>query len=147
MTKTRTRSPFRRFAAAALLVALAGCATPGQEQTELSLRDLTAQIEAVNLDSAEQDLAESRYEAARQKFIRLSAADPDNPRIQLGLAEALLGSGHAEEALEMFRKLAGTSDVRGRALQGEGLALLALGETDAAGSVLMRSLELSLIHI
>ena len=141
MSKRYAPSGLFRLAAVGVVVATAGCAEPQQEALKLSLQDLTAEIESVNLDEAEADLSAGRYEIARQKFVRLDAADPGNPRIRLGLAEALLGSGHVEQALERFRDVAADPAYRGRALQGQGLALLALGETDAAGDLLEQSLE------
>jgi Flp pilus assembly protein TadD len=53
-------------------------------------------------------------------------------RAKLGIAEVQLATNNAQVAMELFTDLAADPDMHARALQGQGLALLKMGQRDAA---------------
>jgi Flp pilus assembly protein TadD len=130
------------MAAAGALLGVAACGSTSQPPPpEQSLLEFQADSDHVSLPDAEADLAAARYIAAREKFARLVAGEPQNAAAKVGLAESLLALGDYPNALGAFKLLADDPAHRGVALQGEGLALLALGQADAAGPLLLEAVK------
>ncbi|MFO1059999.1 MAG: tetratricopeptide repeat protein [Dongiaceae bacterium] len=130
------------MAAAAAALALAACnGTPEAPVHEQSLMELGADAEHLTLAQAEADFAAGRYVGARDKYGRLVTGYPQDNLAKLGLAESLLALGEYNGALETFHAVADDPAHRAAALQGEGLALLAMGQVDAAGPLLADSIK------
>jgi len=73
-------------------------------------------------------------------------ADPSVPAsatavAQLGVGECMLALGNPSDAKQIFHSLAANAELHASALQGEGLALLALGQPEAATKALREASE------
>jgi hypothetical protein len=91
--KTKTRSATALVAILVGLLVLASCAKP---LGSLSVAEL--------LDLGEKFLTEMNYEQAIVYFERLIEIEPKNPRGDTGLAEAYIGFGDTDRAIEALRK-------------------------------------------
>lgn len=127
----------RTVLAVALALGLAGCAGLDGGDPAVSLDELNVDIGQVAVEEAEQDLAAGRYAAARAKFGRVLAMNPEDPRATTGLAEAVLALGNPAGAFEAFSSVVDVPEQRARALQGQGLALLAMGRGAEAEPALL----------
>jgi Flp pilus assembly protein TadD len=78
---------------------------------------------------------------ARDKFARLVAGDPSNLEARVGLGETLLAGGDAKDAIQIFKTIPADSAYGPRALQGEGLALMAAGRSDAGRELLLLAVK------
>lgn len=116
-----------------LLLTLGACAAP--PQTAAPPAPPPART-AEYLSAAQDALEAGRIEDAGHRFARVLAADPDNREARLGMAETHLARGQAREALALFDSLTKDPVMRPLALQGRGLALLALGRTGPAETAL-----------
>lgn len=76
-------------------------------------------------------LRDGRIEAARDLIMR-AKAQADSPELQVRQAELLLTGGQLPEAVAAFAKLADTAAVTAAARQGQGIAQMRMGETEAA---------------
>ena len=103
-----------------LLVAAPSQAAPRQPAAAPSSLSL--------IDAAIRD---GRIEAAREHIMR-AKAQGDSPALQVRQAELLLSGGLLAEAVAAFGKLADTAPVAAMARQGQGIAQLRMGETEAA---------------
>jgi Flp pilus assembly protein TadD len=88
------------------------------------------------VQAGEAALDDGLYEVALNAFESALGADPKDRRAQLGAAEARLALGDAGMARSLFESLTAVPELRASALQGKGLALLKLGQRDAAGKLL-----------
>lgn len=86
-------------------------------------------------------LERDQHREAAQLFSQALEQDPGRPEAKLGLAEAYLAGGAAKPALAAFSALAAVEAVKGAAMQGQGISLLLLGQTDAACDLLTRVVE------
>lgn len=132
-----------RWLAAAFVsaVALSGCVTTQSGQPDApggAAAALAATKGGEKLDPAYRDLLLShggraletdKLEEAASAYKRILNAEPENGDATLGLAETMLAAGNYPEALGYYRALGGKQAFRARALQGEGIALLALGQS------------------
>ncbi len=112
------------------MVALAGCETISADSPELTLesKPLVEPAAPGTLDLAERALAEERYRDAKQLLERVLMAEPDNARAKLAAAELRLATGAPAPAAEAFETLIDEPQVRTRALQGQGIALMLTGK-------------------
>ena len=142
--RQRIPTALARLALAGALIGLAGCgmlrtATPDAAPTTLS--QLQADADHVSIEAAEAKLAAGRDTEAQDDFTRLLAGDPTDARARIGLAESLLAGGDYANAMAVFRSLPADAGYRDRILQGEGTALLQLGQADAGGALLLQSVR------
>src|SRR3954462_5290628 len=116
------------------LLALAGCAglSSGKDgQAPSASIDRGALLAA-----ADATRAAGRLSEAVQIYQQVLLGDPGSAPAQYGMAESLLGLGRAADAKPLFVGLAKQSALRPAALQGAGIADLALRKyEDAAGSL------------
>ncbi|MFQ6017199.1 MAG: tetratricopeptide repeat protein [Kiloniellaceae bacterium] len=129
--------------AAALLLAVSGCATIAEDSPELSLTP-TPELEPAapgTVDLAQRALAENRYEDARKLLERVLVSDPDNARAKLTLAELRLATGRPKQAAAAFEALVGQPEVRALALQGHGISLMLTGDDEAGYESLRNAVE------
>src|SRR5690349_5612898 len=140
----RARSAFVGAAFAGALIGLTGCDTTPKgpvDNTPSTLSQLQADAENVSIAAAEAELAAGRYTQAHDDFARLLAGDATNVRARLGLAETLLAAGNYADALAVFKSVPDNAGYRDRVLQGEGMALMQLGQLDAGGELLLQSVR------
>ena len=126
----------RRFALFAPVAALlVGCGLDPTEQRKLnevfSIADLDASV-----IQGEQAIDAGLYDEANVLFTRALQLQPTNRRAKLGLAEVLLAQGHYQEALGRFEESQTDPVLETRALQGKGIALLALNSRIPACAIL-----------
>jgi Flp pilus assembly protein TadD len=130
-----------RLAAACAAISLAACNTPTTPEHEPSLMEFQADVAHINIAEADADLAAGHYISARDKYARIAVGDPANMKAKLGLAESLLALGDYANALGAFKLLDGDPNSRAAVLQGKGLALMGLGQVDAAGEFLLEAVK------
>jgi Flp pilus assembly protein TadD len=138
---TRISGLSARLVAACAALSIAACNTPTTPEHEQSLLEFQADAAHVNIAEADADLAAGRYIAARDRYARLVAGDSTNEKAKLGLAESLLALGDYTNALGAFRLLDSDPAYHGAVLQGEGVALMGLGQVDAAGPLLLEAVK------
>ena len=114
---------------------------PPADNTPATLGQLQADAEHVSIAAAEAKLAAGNYTQAQDDFTRLLLGDPTNARARLGLAEALLAAGNYTDALTVFKSMPDDAGYHDRVLQGEGMALMQLGQIDAGGELLFQSVR------
>lgn len=145
------RNPRRRFRSGfpslLFVLALAGCAAAAPEQAELDAETI-AEVQRIQaaederiLSTAEEDLKYGRDELALERLSGLGEPVASTTRARFALAEASLGSGNAANAYVLYQSLLEDGTYHARALQGIGLAELALGREEAAGSVLEQAVH------
>jgi Flp pilus assembly protein TadD len=113
-----------------LLLLLSACAAAPEAPSTMARRAPESAGEAM------QALADGRYDDAGRRFGRILAEDPSHREARLGMAEVHLAQGRAREALPIFDSLVTDPLMRPLALQGRGLALLALGRRAPAAASL-----------
>ncbi len=125
----RRGNPPRRVAIAAVFaVSLVGCETAPEDSPELSIAPVVAPAAPGTVELAERAFAKHRYGDAKRLLDRVLIADPGNPRARLIMAELILASGASKEAAEAFRQLLERPEVKTRALQGQGISLMLVGD-------------------
>jgi Flp pilus assembly protein TadD len=120
---------YLRAATVALLLALAGCAGGASSSTK-------AASDPAVLLAADATREAGRYGEAMEIYQRLLLRNPDLPAARYGSAECALALGHPNNAETVFAGLVSNAEYHARALQGRGIAQLALGERDSAGQSL-----------
>jgi len=127
---------FRRFVLFAPLAALlAGCGIDPTESRKLSEVFSVADLDA-SVIQGEQAVEAGLFDEANVRFTRALQLQPTNRRAKLGLAEVLLAQGRYQEALGRFEEAQTDLTLEPRALQGKGIALLALNSRDPACTIL-----------
>jgi Tfp pilus assembly protein PilF len=151
MTKTSKamskRSPLSILALAPVLMLMAACQTMPKEVSPPAPPDPAAAAEqamaiSTALHQAEGALSAGQYDLAQRQYLNILAVDSQNLEAQLGLGEILLAIGESSKAAGVFRGLREVDEVRARAVQGEGLALLAGGYRAEARDRLEAALSL-----
>ena len=121
---------------------LAGCSTVRPiEQAALEEAIPVAYYDHY-LDLAEQALTHKKYESAKRLLEKVFLKYPGHVRAKLLVAELQFSRGNMHMALASFKKLLEEQDVKARALQGYGLALLTTDKSEEAVIVLKEAVEL-----
>lgn len=94
------------------------------------------------IEEAEALLEMGRPKVAHLRFRLILAAEPGNERAKLGLGEAYLALRDHGKAAAVFRDLSQVDTVRAAALQGYGIALLAMEQREAALKALSEAVEI-----
>lgn len=128
------------LAAIAMALALSACAAAPPE-TPVTRAPKAPAISPEMLRLAEMAAEDGLAGEARQRYARLVSLDPENPSARLGLAEALLALDEIAHARGLFEELESDEAMRGRALQGKGLALIRQNRRDEAAKVLALAVE------
>jgi Flp pilus assembly protein TadD len=121
-----------------LVFSVAACSGAPAEKPQVQTPAPTlsaAQIDSY-LSAADASREDGRFSEAIQIYQQVLIADPKSPAAQLGVAECLLGTGKTDDALTAFSALTQNSSVEARALQGKGLAQLALKRREQAAQAL-----------
>ncbi len=128
--------------AALLLVALGGCTMKPAPSSGSSLGSMGISAPAPGaVDLVRRALSEGRHGDAKILLDRLLLAEPENLEAHLALAELRLARGLPRQAVRSFTPLTEAPEVRSRALQGRGIALLLLGERNAGSASLRQATE------
>ena len=96
-------------------------------------------VEAV--ERGHEALEQDRFESALTIFQQVLRSRPDHAQAKLGSAESYLGLGLYEEAVRAFREAGSDPEVGVAALQGKGIALLVMGESDSAYEALNAAVD------
>ena len=139
----KSKALYRSLGCAALsLVALAGCAMKPAPSSGSSpgSTGISARLPGA-VDLARRALSEGRYGDAKTLLDRLRLAAAKNLEVQLLLAEHHLARGLPRHAVRSFTPLTEAPEIRSRALQGRGIALLLLGRRNAGSASLRQATE------
>ena len=129
---------FKQVFGVLLVLSVAACSSSPAEKPQVQAPAPTlnaAQIDSY-LSAADASRQDGRFSEAIQLYQQVLIADPQSSAAQLGVAECLLGTGKADDALKAFSALAQNSSVNALALQGKGLAQLALKQREQAAQAL-----------
>ena len=124
-----------RLAAILLLSALSACSGvlhPETKPAAAVAKPETAQL----LAAADATRNDGRLSEAITIYQQILVADPNSVEAQYGIAECLLGVGRADDAKPIFQGLEGKEKFHALALQGVGIADLALDKRDEAATAL-----------
>lgn len=121
------RSPLFVLALVPLLTLMAACQTMPKEVSPPARPSYSAEAIPAALEQAKAALSAGQYALAQRRFLRILTVESENLEAKLGLAEVFLATGASSKAAGIFRDLREVDEIRARALQGEGLALLAGG--------------------
>jgi Flp pilus assembly protein TadD len=97
---------------------------------------------APSLAAVRAALDERRYVDAGELLDQAVAEGVQTPEVTLLGGELLLARSNYSEALSAFRSVAGSADLKARALEGQGLALSLLGRNDEAFADLKAATQL-----
>jgi Flp pilus assembly protein TadD len=128
-----------------LALLLAACASGSVEQEPVDpemvaeLQRLQAEEDERILTTAEEDLEYGRAELALERLAGLADPIRNTPRARFAMAEASLGAGNPTNAYALYQSLIDEAGYQARALQGLGLAELALGREEPAGALLQQA--------
>ena len=132
-----------------LPVGLSGCVTTNQESPEQLVAEAAAAAKAkekLNPEYRELLLAHGKraldggkYEEAVSAYKRILEAEPQNPDATFGMAETMLAVANYPAALDYYNALDKNETYRGRAFQGEGIALLSLGQHEQSAVLLRKA--------
>lgn len=117
-----------------LLLLLAGCSAAEREPPALSHPAAPAAPALLTAADASRDAG--RYGEAMQIYRQILLRAPEDLPARYGAAECLLGLGQRADAKSAFDGIAEEPRYRALALQGRGLALLALNQPDSAAAAL-----------
>jgi Flp pilus assembly protein TadD len=131
-----------RIAAALLLLAVTACASgqPSISQLESPQTPTASQVTPIVV-IADATRAEGRFAEAMQIYQEVLVSDSRSVAAQYGVAECLLALGKAGDARPMFEALAHNPKFHAVGLQGEGLALLVLGQREDGAKFLREAVE------
>ena len=128
---------------AGLLTTLAACESFdfGKDKPDPSAApEVGAGTESL-LGAADAAIAQRRVEDAAILLGRILKTDPDNSQAKLRVAEMYLLANKLLLAAAAFKHLSKTSDVRAKALQGFGIAMMKQGELDTAHKALQEAVD------
>ena len=121
-----------------VVVTLTGCETLIDKESktesveEVTLDSVLAQGRVGTIEEARALYAAKRFEAAASRLGSLIRAEPGNAEAALLMGESLLRLGRPREAVGYFSAAKKDPNFVARGLQGVGIALLHLGESDVA---------------
>jgi Flp pilus assembly protein TadD len=132
----------RKLGALLLLLSVAACAgTPGEAELKTSAASVAKPSTSAYLAAGDATRKDGRFAEALQIYQEILVSDPTAVAAQYGVAECLLGLGKPDEARPMFEALAKDPQFHPVGLQGQGLALLALGKREEAAKSLRAATE------
>ena len=125
-----------RLSAILLLAGLTACNGLFQSESKPSPAP-TAKVDTASLlTAADATRSEGRLSEATTIYQQILVADPNSVEAQYGTAECLLGLGRAADAKPIFQALEGKEKFHALALQGVGIADLALDKREEAAKAL-----------
>jgi Flp pilus assembly protein TadD len=125
-----------------VLLALGACAT-APPAVEIAAPDVKPIAVELHRDHGWAALRAERYAEAAPYFKRILKERPEDSQATLGLGESFLGQGRFEDALAQFQRIDDRAplDLKAKALQGQGLAWLRLGDRVKALGLLEQAIE------
>jgi Flp pilus assembly protein TadD len=130
----------RHLGAALLLLSVAACAGTGQPLQTSEPAQASSQA-TDTLAVADATREDGRFAEAMQLYQEVLVRDPKSVAANYGVAESLLALGKPGDARPMFEALVQDAKFHSVALQGEGLALLALNQREQAAKTLHEAVE------
>jgi tetratricopeptide (TPR) repeat protein len=134
------RAILRYVGCGLLMLGVAACAG-NSEKPQTSASSATVAPAGSLLAAADASRDDGRFSEALEIYQQVLVADPKSSGAQFGVAECLLGLGKAEDGRIMFEALAQDKSLHAVALQGKGLAHLALGQHEPAAKALRAATE------
>lgn len=123
--------------ALAVVISLGGCATGERPAVSALPEAAESNVPPERLIATGNALLDKeQYQEAMQLFVQALQRDPERVEAKLGIAESYLGSGSLQMALAGFTELTEVLAVRITAMQGAGISLLRLGQTEKAQAML-----------
>jgi Flp pilus assembly protein TadD len=113
----------RLLAGFVILLAFAGCEDPIDPDEELKLDELLIRAPA-SLEAIQKDISDGAYSAADLKLVDRLTQIPDDYTAAFVHGELLLSMGRESDAMSRFLLASQSDELRARALQGLGLALI-----------------------
>jgi Flp pilus assembly protein TadD len=112
------------------ILALSGCAAPDEHsaQTTSITKVQTNKVTPVMLALPEAAYKAGHYDDALGLYRDLLVRDPDNSQVKLGIADCELASNNPVVANQLYQELANIPSIHARVVQGQGIALLRLGQ-------------------
>jgi Flp pilus assembly protein TadD len=129
---------FKQISGAFLILSVAACssAPPPKPEATAPAEILTPEQVKSYVSAADASREDGRFSEAIELYQQVLMADKKSTAAQYGVAECLLGMGDPTKALTMFTALTKEPSLHAVALQGEGLAHLALKQRDKAAKEL-----------
>jgi Flp pilus assembly protein TadD len=131
---------FLRLGTAILLLSLGACAGISKPDDSVQTPKQVPAIDQAQIEryisAADAARDDGRFDEAMQIYQQVLVSDGKSTAAQFGVAECLIGLSKPAEALTMFDALAKDPAQRAAALQGKGLAQLALGKREQAAEAL-----------
>jgi Flp pilus assembly protein TadD len=123
----------------ACLLLTTGCADDGAGPHGGSAKkDAPAKVAA---DIADHQMAAGDPAGAVTFYRRALQIEPDQPKTQMALADALIDSGGTEEAVDLYRKVLAKDSSNAQAMSGLGVALVRFGQPQQAAEILRKGLD------
>ena len=123
-----------------LLTTLAACESFGRGEDKPDIPAVGTGTERL-LKAADAAIAQRRIEDAAVILGRILKTEPNNSQAKLRVAEMYLLSNKLLLAAAAFKYLSTASDVRAKALQGLGIAMMKQGDLDTAHQALTKAVD------
>jgi Flp pilus assembly protein TadD len=122
------------------VLALSGCAgsSPDKvsDQATAAAKSQSNEVTPVMLALPEAAYEAGHYDDALRLYRELLVRDPNNNRVKLGIADCELASKDPSGANQLYQELGNDPSIHARVLQGQGIALLRLGQNGPAEKAL-----------
>lgn len=119
---------------------LSGCAGSTSDktatQTAAAANAQSNPVTPVVLALPEAAYEAGHYDEALRLYRELLVRDPNNSQVKLGIADCELASNNPGDANQLYQEIANDASIRARVLQGQGIALLRLGQNGPAEKAL-----------
>lgn len=121
-------------------LALSGCASSSpdrvSDQAAAVAKAQSNEVTPVILALPEAAYEAGHYDDALRLYRELLVRDPNNNRVKLGIADCELASNNPSDANQLYEQLTNDPSIHARVLQGQGIALLRLGQNGLAEKAL-----------
>lgn len=119
---------------------LSGCAGSAPDktatQTAAAAKAQSNPVTPVMLALPEAAYEAGHYDDALRLYRELLVRDPNNNRVKLGIADCELASNNPSDANQLYQEIANDPSIHAYVLQGQGIALLRLGQNGPAEKAL-----------
>jgi Flp pilus assembly protein TadD len=119
-----------------VFILAAFCISPGWAGDDQSEKQVVSEQTIADIERA---MSDGRYLDAGRMLDEVALSSADDARVVVLAGELALARGRAADALERFKSVDTAATVQARALQGEGIALAALGKADEAIPILQKA--------
>jgi len=122
------------------ILTVSGCASSSPDrsanQTAAAASAQSNQVTPAVLALPEAAYEAGHYDEALRLYRELLVRYPNSNQVKLGIADCELASGDPSDANQLYQELADDSSIHARVLQGQGVALLRLGQNGPAEKAL-----------